>query len=159
MWLLTAASCVLLFVVGLADPGILPHYAEPPTGAEAWRFSLQAKTYRPPDALYTRDCNVIIDGFDHVCPWTGTAIGRRNLAAFNIFLLSLFMLVCYDVALAIQSTLPNSSLSLVMGVVLAMISLGALACGCLIHFLSPGSPMASSGSGTDVQYGSVNQEV
>lgn len=99
MWVLTAASCILLLVVGLMDPGILPYHAEPPLGAEAWPFSQQAKTYRPPDALYTRDCNVIVDGFDHVCPWTGTAIGRRNITVFYIFLCSLFVLVCYDVAL------------------------------------------------------------
>ena len=98
-WLLTATSIVLLLAVGLIDPGILPYYAEPPPGAEAWPFSQQAKTYRPPDALYTRDCNVIIDGFDHVCPWTGTAIGRQNVSIFYVFLISLFVLVCYDVAL------------------------------------------------------------
>ena len=99
LWLLTISSCALLLAVGLSDPGILPYYAKPPDHAEAWPFSQQAKTYRPPDALYTRDCNVIIDGFDHVCPWTGTAIGRKNILIFNLFLFSIFVLVCYDTAL------------------------------------------------------------
>ena len=31
------------------------------------------------------DCGVVIEEFDHVCPWTGTAIGKRNMGAFKTF--------------------------------------------------------------------------
>ena len=33
--------------------------------------------------------------FDHVCPWTGTAIAGKNMKYFNSFLCSLITLILY----------------------------------------------------------------
>ena len=35
---------------------------------------------------HVRDCGVIIDDFDHTCPWTGTGIGGKNMPFFTAFL-------------------------------------------------------------------------
>lgn len=42
--------------------------------------------YRPPRAHHCRVTNVVVDRFDHFCPWMGTTIGARNYRAFLCFL-------------------------------------------------------------------------
>ena len=93
-WLVAVwALCLAVLLGGLAgtscrDPGVLRRQREAPPaedGKEVWRWSDQAQTYRPPSAQYDADCGVVIEGFDHVCPWTGTAIGKRNMCAFKTF--------------------------------------------------------------------------
>jgi len=39
--------------------------------------------------------------FDHVCPWTGTAIGRNNMLPFRIFVFSINVLCYLSVGLVI----------------------------------------------------------
>lgn len=56
-WMLSLWTCGCLLVAGLTDPGIVPYYPRPPPGREGWPFSQQAKSFRPPKALYSRDCN------------------------------------------------------------------------------------------------------
>ena len=85
--------CLAVLLGGLAgtscrDPGVLRRRLEAPPvedGKGVWRWSDQAQTYRPPLAQYDSDCGVVIEEFDHVCPWTGTAIGKRNMGAFKTF--------------------------------------------------------------------------
>jgi len=100
-WVFTTWCCILLFVVGLSDPGLLRRRRVKPEGCESWRFSGQAQTFRPTHALYSRECNAVIQGFDHVCPWTGTAIGAGNEAVFDLFRNSMWLLVVFEVYLAI----------------------------------------------------------
>jgi len=37
--------------------------------------------------------------FDHTCPWTGTAIGKKNMPAFQAFIFFLFACLIMDIAL------------------------------------------------------------
>ena len=46
-------------------------------------------------AIYCRDCGVVVRGYDHLCPWTGTAIGERNLRCFYTFVGSVNFLLFY----------------------------------------------------------------
>ena len=39
----------------------------------------------PPPDRYAYDCNVLVEKYDHTCPWTGTAIGGGNMAYFIWF--------------------------------------------------------------------------
>lgn len=103
--LITWAICtgglfLSLFMVSCRDPGILYRHAEPPTGDEEdWRWNDQALTYRPVGAKYDPDCAVVIEQFDHTCPWTGTAIGKRNMLWFRVFVLFVGIDLVYNVAL------------------------------------------------------------
>jgi len=106
--LLTGQLIRSLFNTGFRDPGILRRHANPPPapannneeedgtnrrrmgfrwGNEEgpWRWSDQAQSYRPRNSMYCPDCNVVIEEFDHTCPWTGTAIGKKNMGAFQMF--------------------------------------------------------------------------
>jgi hypothetical protein len=40
-----------------------------------------------------------MEDFDHVCPWTGTAIAKRNQLSFKIFLCSLIFFCLYMAAM------------------------------------------------------------
>ena len=59
------------------------------------------RRYRPPGAQYDSDCGVVIEGFDHVCPWTGTGIGAANLGAFHTFVSCLCVCLILDVLLLV----------------------------------------------------------
>ena len=61
-----------LLMISCRDPGILYRRSQPPPGAENWRWNDQARTYRPPKARFDPECQAVIHGFDHTCPWTGT---------------------------------------------------------------------------------------
>eukprot|EP00622_Pseudochattonella_farcimen_P004070 FR739380.1.p1 GENE.FR739380.1~~FR739380.1.p1 ORF type:complete len:215 (+),score=8.62 FR739380.1:75-647(+) len=109
-----------LLRVGLTDPGLFRRVRrEPPrnfsgSGSQdpeghKWVFSGQGRSWKPPRALYSRDCNVIIRGFDHTCPWTGTAIGAGNMPAFNNFTKSLLVLALYDAVLLMYTATSATS--------------------------------------------------
>jgi palmitoyltransferase len=34
-------------------------------------------------------CNVCIEGFDHHCPWLSKCVGRKNIRAFYVLVLSI----------------------------------------------------------------------
>ena len=42
---------------------------------------------------------VLIQGYDHLCPWTGTGIGEKNMCAFKMFVASINILCYFSVAL------------------------------------------------------------
>lgn len=104
-WTLTIWVCVALLRVACSDPGIFKRVWKKPTetGGVMWVYSTQGQTWRPRTALYSRDCNVIVEGFDHTCPWTGTAIGKGNIEAFDCFTRSIVVLAVFDIILAIFS--------------------------------------------------------
>jgi len=45
------------------------------------------------------DCKVIIEDFDHTCPWTGTAIGKKNMGSFQCFVGLVFACLILDIFL------------------------------------------------------------
>eukprot|EP00586_Coscinodiscus_wailesii_P001232 CAMPEP_0172483840 /NCGR_PEP_ID=MMETSP1066-20121228/11025_1 /TAXON_ID=671091 /ORGANISM="Coscinodiscus wailesii, Strain CCMP2513" /LENGTH=257 /DNA_ID=CAMNT_0013247979 /DNA_START=84 /DNA_END=854 /DNA_ORIENTATION=- len=66
--LCTASLCMALFGVGCRDPGILPRRREAHSDP-TWRWNERARTYLPRRAVYDPDCAVVIEEFDHTCPW------------------------------------------------------------------------------------------
>jgi DHHC palmitoyltransferase len=54
----------------------LPVSQDEEAGHGGWFWNEQVGSYRPPGALYCRECGVLIQDYDHLCPWTGTGIGR-----------------------------------------------------------------------------------
>ncbi|GMH96933.1 hypothetical protein TrVE_jg13426 [Triparma verrucosa] len=91
---LTGVLCRFLHRVSSRDPGILPRYREAPE--ESWRWNSQADTYRPPGAIFDKECGVIVEDFDHVCPWTGTAIGGGNMPDFQGFVSMVCVMIIVD---------------------------------------------------------------
>jgi len=94
---LTFGLIYSLFNVGFRDPGILQRHSEAP--ADGWRWNDQAQTFRPRGAIYDSDCAVIIEEFDHTCPWTGTGIGKKNMLAFQAFVALVFICLIFDIML------------------------------------------------------------
>lgn len=86
-----------LFLTGCRDPGILPRYTIQPS--EKWRWNDQVKSYRPPGAIYDQECGCVVEEFDHTCPWTGTAIGKKNMPAFKCFVGGICGLIVFDIIL------------------------------------------------------------
>eukprot|EP00934_Nitzschia_sp_Nitz4_P001065 Nitzschia sp. Nitz4//scaffold1_size375055//293179//297150//NITZ4_000316-RA/size375055-processed-gene-0.459-mRNA-1//-1//CDS//3329541165//1065//frame0 len=52
-----------LAMIACRDPGIL--YRHKYAMEEEWRWNDQAKTYRPRDARFDPDCQLVVEGFDH----------------------------------------------------------------------------------------------
>jgi len=91
-----------LAMTGCTNPGIVRRYEDqPPTGSVGWRWSDQAQTFRPPKSTYDRDCGVVIEEFDHTCPWTGTGIGKANMPYFSTFVSLVCICLIFDVMLMV----------------------------------------------------------
>jgi hypothetical protein len=91
---------LILALAGVAcrNPGIFRRHAEVPEGEE-WIWNDQGKTFRPRKAKYDSECAVVVDGYDHTCPWTGTAIGKNNMRAFQCFVVLVGAMLLFDVTL------------------------------------------------------------
>jgi hypothetical protein len=100
-WVICNVGLLLsLCNVSCRDPGIMYRHAQPPLGEEqSWRWNDQALTYRPSHAKFDPECGVVIEHFDHTCPWTGTAIGKNNMPWFKIFLAFTLATILYDIFL------------------------------------------------------------
>jgi DHHC palmitoyltransferase len=61
-----------------------------------WIWNDQALTYRPLNAKYDSECACVIEGFDHTCPWTGTAIAKKNMLYFRVFVILVFTMLFVD---------------------------------------------------------------
>mmetsp|Transcript_16235 Transcript_16235/g.30914 ORF Transcript_16235/g.30914 Transcript_16235/m.30914 type:complete len:254 (+) Transcript_16235:104-865(+) len=83
-----------LFCVSCRDPGLMDRVVDEEAGEGGWFWNEQVGSFRPPGALYCRECGVLIQEYDHLCPWTGTGIGRGNMCAFKTFVVSINVL-CY----------------------------------------------------------------
>mmetsp|Transcript_7463 Transcript_7463/g.18998 ORF Transcript_7463/g.18998 Transcript_7463/m.18998 type:complete len:158 (-) Transcript_7463:90-563(-) len=86
-------ALVALWLTGTSNPGLVRRYrtrdALPEratsAGAQEWPWNDQVQSFRSPTSVYCRECDALIDGYDHVCPWTGTAIGKANMCFFYFF--------------------------------------------------------------------------
>ena len=98
--LLTGGLIVALALTGCRDPGILyRHDSPPPQFENNWRWSDQAHSYRPRSAYFDSDTGVVVEEFDHTCPWTGTAIGKKNMICFQFFVCLVFVCLVVDIFL------------------------------------------------------------
>jgi hypothetical protein len=80
----TVISIISLFTTAIIDPGILSRYRERPD--PSWRWNESAQSFIPPNAVFEPDLNLVVEGYHHTCIYTGTAIGRKNLAPFFLFI-------------------------------------------------------------------------
>eukprot|EP00527_Entomoneis_sp_CCMP2396_P008548 CAMPEP_0198152878 /NCGR_PEP_ID=MMETSP1443-20131203/61533_1 /TAXON_ID=186043 /ORGANISM="Entomoneis sp., Strain CCMP2396" /LENGTH=264 /DNA_ID=CAMNT_0043819015 /DNA_START=210 /DNA_END=1004 /DNA_ORIENTATION=+ len=96
---------VSLCCVSCRDPGLLERVVDEEAGEGGWFWNEQVGSFRPPGALYCRECGVLIQDFDHTCPWTGTAIGRNNMFAFKVFVASVNVLCYFSIGLVIWALL------------------------------------------------------
>jgi len=94
-----------LFCVGCQDPGLMERVTDEEAGNGGWFWNEQVGSYRPPGALYCRECGVLIQDYDHLCPWTGTGVGRRNMMAFKLFLVGVNVLCYFSIILVIVALL------------------------------------------------------
>jgi hypothetical protein len=100
----TCGLFVSLLMVGCQDPGILYRHTVQPVAPSAvntsdeteWQWNDQALTYRPIHAKYDSECAVVIEQFDHTCPWTGTAIGKKNIFWFRIFVVFVLLDILFN---------------------------------------------------------------
>ena len=79
---LAAGSVLALLCAAGADPGIHPRHAAPPAGSVGWTWSEAAHSYRPAGVVFCSHAHVLVEGYDHFCPWCGTVIAAGNYNAF-----------------------------------------------------------------------------
>mmetsp|Transcript_2454 Transcript_2454/g.4897 ORF Transcript_2454/g.4897 Transcript_2454/m.4897 type:complete len:311 (+) Transcript_2454:114-1046(+) len=97
----TTTLLVALALTGCRNPGIVRRWPEKPPNCDHWYWSDQVGTFRPPKSQYDGDCGLIIEEFDHTCPWTGTGIGRRNMPAFTTFVSMICVCLIFDILLMV----------------------------------------------------------
>ena len=91
LWIAAVSTLLIALVLcSTTDPGILYRYNHAPD--DSWVWSDQALTYRPPGAKYDSFCGVVLEKYDHVCPWTGTAIAKRNMVRYQQYIYSIITL-------------------------------------------------------------------
>lgn len=82
--IVTCCTIASLAVLGCKNPGIAPRRVEKPSVGPAalqkWLWNDQASTWRGQNDSYSQEMNVVLQDVDHICPFTGTAIARRNMA-------------------------------------------------------------------------------
>uniref|UniRef100_A0A7R9ZLJ7 Palmitoyltransferase n=1 Tax=Craspedostauros australis TaxID=1486917 RepID=A0A7R9ZLJ7_9STRA len=94
-----------LFCVSCQDPGLMERVRDEEAGQGGWFWNEQVGSFRPPGALYCRECGVLIQDYDHLCPWTGTGIGRKNMLAFKVFIVGVNVLCYFSMILVIVALL------------------------------------------------------
>jgi len=95
-WYVVVAACLLLIfnvtslcLTACNNPGVLKRRTEQTEDMQRWRYHSMAQAYQPPGSKYCDECQVFVHGYDHFCPWTGTAIAGNNLPFFYGFVGSL----------------------------------------------------------------------
>lgn len=93
---------IALFCTSCRDPGLLERVTDDVAATnDGWLWNEQVGSYRPPGAMYCRECKALVYDYDHVCPWTGTAIGKGNMRQFKVFVLSVNILCYFSVGLVL----------------------------------------------------------
>lgn len=110
-----ALTLISLFCVSCRDPGLMERVTDEEASDAHFLWNEQVGSYRPPGAMYCRECQVLVRDYDHLCPWTGTAIGGQNMLAFKVFVVSVNILCYGSISIAVYtlfkgfSSLNNSS--------------------------------------------------
>uniref|UniRef100_A0A7S3K3M6 Palmitoyltransferase n=1 Tax=Aureoumbra lagunensis TaxID=44058 RepID=A0A7S3K3M6_9STRA len=98
---LTVLSASSLLCTALTDPGIFPRYSAPL--AASWTYSEYAQSYRPPGVIYCQQCHVLIEDYNHFCPWSGIVIGKGNEAYFQVFIVAIVTVLLWDILIVVLS--------------------------------------------------------
>merc|ERR1712216_623780 len=72
---LSVLALVALMCTAMSDPGIYPRHSKPLE--DSWTYSEYAQSYRPAGVIYCQQCQVLIEEYNHFCPWSGIVIGRE----------------------------------------------------------------------------------
>lgn len=102
VWIiLTVGLFFSLFQVACSDPGIHYRHSTRPNidDGDDWIWNDQGLSYRPRHAKFDPEVQCIVNHFDHVCPWTSTAIGGGNILWFYMFIFFVFGTIMYDIIL------------------------------------------------------------
>ena len=97
----------VLFCVSCRDPGLMERVIDEEAAENGWFWNEQVGSYRPAGAMYCRECKALVHDYDHVCPWTGTAIGKGNMKPFKMFVFSVNVLCYLSIGLVIWQVLSN----------------------------------------------------
>ena len=98
-WLFVVGGLInmLVTVVALAktsctDPGIVERHEKSPD--QTWRWNERGQSYYPPGRgiTYCSESQILVEDYDHFCPWTGTTIAGGNMKWFTVFVSSLSLL-------------------------------------------------------------------
>mmetsp|Transcript_14284 Transcript_14284/g.16197 ORF Transcript_14284/g.16197 Transcript_14284/m.16197 type:complete len:246 (+) Transcript_14284:188-925(+) len=98
-----AVALISLFCVSCRDPGLIERVTDEEAANSNYVWNEQVGSYRPPNAMYCRECQSLIMDYDHLCPWTGTAIGGNNMCAFKTFVVSVNLLCYGSIGIAIYT--------------------------------------------------------
>merc|ERR1712194_512027 len=90
---LLGLTLLSLSMVSCRDPGLVERIIDEEACGAGFVWNEQVGSFRPADARYCGECKVMIDNYDHFCPWTGTGIGNNNMCCFKIFV-SLVLSLC-----------------------------------------------------------------
>jgi len=104
---LVAVSVAALLLTALTNPGMVERVTSKPPASDGghWSWSDQAMTFRPPRSQYCSWCLCIFEEFDHTCPWTGTAIAKRNYAFFGAFVVTMQIVFYGAIGLLVYATI------------------------------------------------------
>lgn len=96
-------ALVSLCFTSCSNPGLLERVSEKNEDVEkgGWAWNEEVSSFQPPNSGYCRECKVLIEEYEHECLWTGTAIGRGNALAFQLFLLFVNSLCYFSFGLVI----------------------------------------------------------
>lgn len=104
---IVAFVLIVLSCVSCRDPGLMERVTDEEAAESGWFWNEQVGSYRPAGAMYCRECKALVYDYDHVCPWTGTAIGKGNMIPFKVFVFSVNVLCYLSVGLVIWQILDN----------------------------------------------------
>ena len=94
---LSVLALVALMCTAMSDPGIYPRHSKPLE--DSWTYSEYAQSYRPAGVIYCQQCQVLIEEYNHFCPWSGIVIGKGNEPFFQVFITSTVLALLYDVVI------------------------------------------------------------
>jgi hypothetical protein len=94
---LSILALIALMCTAMSDPGIYPRHSKPLE--DNWTYSEYAQSYRPAGVIYCQQCQVLIEEYNHFCPWSGIVIGKGNEPFFQVFITSTVLALMYDVVI------------------------------------------------------------
>jgi len=102
-------TLVSLCLVGCRDPGLLERCTDEEVVENGWFWNEQVGSFRPSHASYCKECKVLVEEYDHVCPWMGSAIGKKNMLAFRFFMVFSNVLCYSSIAIVLYHSLSVSN--------------------------------------------------